>query len=68
MCFALRMIILKLFFVDFLHQGFLDMCSAFSAAWKKKVCLAQIVCLGIQKENMTKKNLFLIKCKVQTRS
>ena len=35
---------------------------------KRKVSLTQIVCLGIQKENMTKKDLFLIKCKVQTRS
>ena len=71
MCIALSIIILQLFFFDFLHQGFwdfLDMCSAFSAARKKKVCLTQIVCLGIQKENMTKKNLFLIKCKLQTQS
>ena len=26
------------------------------------------MCLGIQKENMTKINLYLIKCKLQTRS
>ena len=48
-----------------LDQGFWDFlvtCKAFSAAWEKKVSLKQFVCLGIQKENMTKKNLCLIKC------
>ena len=60
MCFALRMIILQLFF-DFLHQGFwdfLDMCSAFSAAWKKNLLNTNCVDRYTEREYDKEKSIF----------
>ena len=61
MWFALRIMILQLFFFDFLHQGFwdfLDMCSAFSAAWKKSLLKTSCVFRYTEREYDKEKSIF----------